>query len=84
MIGHTDPEGRHDYNDKLSYQRAATVKQVLEENGVSSHLILLEGKGARELVISNCRVKYPNNAKDRQECDQPNRRVEIVVHGLGK
>ena len=84
VIGHTDPEGRHDYNDKLSYQRAATVKQALEENGVSSHLILPEGKGARELVISNCRVKYPNNAKDRQECDQPNRRVEIVVHGLGK
>lgn len=84
VVGHTDPEGQPDYNDKLSYERAVTVKQALVANGISSNLILPKGNGARELVIADCRVKYPNNAKARQECDQPNRRVEIVIHGLEK
>ena len=33
------------------------------------------------VLFADCRAKHPRNAKARQECDQPNRRVEIILHG---
>ncbi|MDO1510548.1 MULTISPECIES: OmpA family protein [unclassified Neisseria] len=84
VVGHADPEGSPEYNRKLSVERAATVKTALSESGLDRKLISAEGRGERELVIKNCRKKYPNNAKARQECDQPNRRVEVILHGEKK
>lgn len=81
VIGHTDPEGKPEYNQKLSYARAETVKQALVTSGVHAGLITPEGRGEKELVVNNCRQQHPKNAASRKACDQPNRRVEIILHG---
>ncbi|MDO5639698.1 MAG: OmpA family protein [Neisseria sp.] len=81
VVGHTDPEGSTRYNQKLSYERAATVKQALVNGGVVGGLITPEGRGESQLVVSDCRRKHPRNAQARQECDQPNRRVEVILRG---
>ena len=81
VIGHTDPEGKADYNQKLSERRAETVKRALSESGLDSNVISAQGRGKQELLIKDCRQRFPKNAKARQECDQPNRRVEIILHG---
>lgn len=84
VIGYTDPEGNAAYNKALSAKRAATVKQALVQGGVQSNLIMTEGRGQAELVVPNCRAQFPKDAKARQQCDQPNRRVAIIVHGENK
>ena len=81
VIGHTDPEGSEQYNNELSYRRAVTVKTALAGSGLNQASITPEGRGKRELVVANCRQLHPKNAQARQECDQPNRRVEIILHG---
>lgn len=81
VTGHTDPEGSPEYNNRLSLQRAQTVKRVLAESGLNSTLIGAEGRGESSLLVSDCRRKFPKNAQARQQCDQPNRRVEILLHG---
>ena len=81
VIGHTDPEGNAQYNQNLSLERAATVKQALADGGVNAQLIAPEGRGKQELLVTDCRQKNPKNPKARKECDQPNRRVEIILHG---
>ena len=81
VVGHTDPEGDARYNDKLSYDRAVTVKQALVNGGVHGGLITPEGRGEKELVVTDCRKKHPRNAQARKECDQPNRRVEVILRG---
>ncbi|MCS4533130.1 OmpA family protein [Neisseria montereyensis] len=81
VVGHADPAGSPEYNQKLSYDRAVTVKKVLEDTGLDKRLISAEGRGERELVVNNCRVQHPNNSKARIACDQPNRRVDVILHG---
>ncbi|WP_373752548.1 OmpA family protein [Neisseria weixii] len=81
VIGHTDPEGKPAYNQNLSVRRAETVKRALGESGLDTNLISAQGRGAQELLINDCRKRFPTNAKARKECDQPNRRVEIILHG---
>lgn len=81
VVGHTDPGGLSTYNEQLSKQRAETVKQALVRNGIDGKLVLTEGKGDQELVVSNCRTQFPTNKLARQRCDQPNRRVEVIVYG---
>ncbi|MCW9709968.1 OmpA family protein [Avibacterium sp. 21-586] len=81
VVGHTDPEGNDAYNLKLSTKRADTVKRALTAGGIDGRLIKAEGRGETELLIANCRELHPKNAKARQMCNQPNRRVSIVVHG---
>lgn len=81
VIGHTDPEGKPEYNQRLSHQRAETVKRVLGESGLNPNVIFAQGRGEQDLLVNDCRKRFPKNAKARQECDQPNRRVEIILHG---
>ncbi|MDO4640758.1 MAG: OmpA family protein [Neisseria sp.] len=81
VIGYTDPEGNDQYNNKLSLARAKTVKEALSGSGLDANLITPEGRGENDLVVSDCRAKHPKDAAARQACDQPNRRVEIILHG---
>lgn len=81
VIGHTDPEGKPEYNQKLSAERAQTVKRALSEGGINPNVISAQGRGEHELLVHDCRQRFPKNVKARQECDQPNRRVEIILHG---
>jgi outer membrane protein OmpA-like peptidoglycan-associated protein len=69
--GHTDSVGTDEYNQKLSEQRAASVRDYLVQQGVSTANIAARGFGEAKPVASN------DNAAGRQQ----NRRVELVVSG---
>jgi len=78
-IGHTDPIGNEQYNEKLSQRRADAVKAYLSQKGISSERIQAEGRGEQNLVTGDdCR-----SAKGQKliSCLGPNRRVEIEVLG---
>ncbi len=72
--GHTDATGSDTYNQKLSEDRAASVREALVTGGVDAAKITSQGFGESQPVSSN------ENAAGRQQ----NRRVEIIVLGAGK
>ncbi len=84
VIGHTDPDGSHAYNQKLSQRRAQTVKKALIANGVKGGLIKPKGLGETQLLIKDCAKRHPKDAKARVQCNQPNRRVEINLYGTSR
>src|SRR5690606_19373598 len=67
--GHTDSTGSEAYNEKLSRERAASVKDFLTGAGIPANRLTSEGYGETQPISSN------NTAKGRQE----NRRVEISL-----
>jgi outer membrane protein OmpA-like peptidoglycan-associated protein len=69
--GHTDSIGSDDYNQKLSEQRAASVRDYLTGQGVPSTSIMARGFGKTRPVATN------DTAAGRQQ----NRRVELVLSG---
>lgn len=75
VIGHTDPEGSAAYNERLSLQRAETIKALLVTRGVPADKIGIEGRGKREPVVSCDRRKLQGEKLN--ACNQPNRRVVI-------
>ena len=69
VIGHTDTVGDLAGNDRLSAQRAETVKAFLVDIGIPAQRIRTAGRGERELLVPTA-----------DEVDEPrNRRVEINV-----
>ncbi len=70
VIGHTDTIGGiGPRNDELSKQRAGVVRTMLINQGIPAASIMVEGRGARELLVSTA-----------DNVDEPrNRRVEITV-----
>ncbi len=80
VVGHTDPTGPKAMNDKLSRQRAESVKQYLVAKGVDPKRIKTEGKGGAEPVAKtqNC-DSLPRAEKI--ACYAPDRRVDIEVVG---
>ena len=81
VTGYTDPEGSDAYNLALSRDRANTVKQALLESKLPASAISAHGKGEQDLVVTDCRVRFPKNRAQLNLCNQPNRRVEIVLFG---
>jgi outer membrane protein OmpA-like peptidoglycan-associated protein len=69
--GHTDSVGGDDYNQRLSEQRAATVRDYLVQNGISMNNVSAIGFGKTRPIASN----------DTSGGRQQNRRVELVVSG---
>lgn len=69
VIGHTDNTGTAAHNLDLSRQRAASVTQVLVNNGISPNRITAIGRGEDQPVASNLTP----------EGRAQNRRVEIVI-----
>ena len=69
--GHTDSVGSGEFNQRLSEQRAGSVREFLLEQGVLPSATTAQGFGKTEPVASN----------DTAEGRQQNRRVEIVVNG---
>jgi outer membrane protein OmpA-like peptidoglycan-associated protein len=69
--GHTDDIGSEEFNQKLSEQRADTVRGYLIEQGLNGDMITAVGFGKTMPAVPNA------NAANRQK----NRRVEMVVSG---
>ncbi len=69
--GHTDSIGSDELNQKLSEQRASTVRNFLIEQGLTANSITSKGFGKSMPVADN------STAAGRQR----NRRVEIIVSG---
>ncbi|HTX38527.1 MAG TPA: OmpA family protein [Bryobacteraceae bacterium] len=71
LEGYTDSVGTDDYNQRLSEQRADSVRDYLLQQGVPADNLSAVGLGKADPVASN------DTAAGRQE----NRRVEMVVSG---
>jgi len=66
IVGHTDNQGAKAFNQKLSEQRAESVKKTLLKHGIEESRIKTSGKGEDEPVASN----------DTEEGRAHNRRIE--------
>jgi outer membrane protein OmpA-like peptidoglycan-associated protein len=69
--GHTDSVGGDQYNQRLSEERAGSVRDFLVQQGVSMNNVFALGYGKGEPIASN------DTASGRAQ----NRRVELVVSG---
>jgi len=81
VVGHADPIGRPESNMVLSQQRAATIRNYLQNQGMVNANIPIssEGRGSTQPVVTGCgQVATPAAVR----CHQPNRRVEVEVTGL--
>jgi OmpA-OmpF porin, OOP family len=73
ITGHTDRLGSKAANDRLSKQRADSVKSYLVAQGVAASRITTRGAGSADPKVT-CTDK---NQKALIACLEPNRRVEI-------
>lgn len=78
VVGHADPLGSVSANERLSAERAQTVRQHIERVSQISARITSEGRGSRQLVVRNCGATATPAAI---ACNQPNRRVVVEVTG---
>jgi OmpA-OmpF porin, OOP family len=79
LTGYTDRLGGEGYNNKLSLDRANTVKAYLQAQGVTAPMSTA-GRGKAD-PVTQCAGGNTPNAKLTQ-CLQPNRRVEITIQGV--
>jgi len=75
LVGHTDPKGSDDYNDKLSVRRAVAVRNVLAAGGYPVERIGTEGRGKRD--IDKLRI-VDQEEFTLEQVHQMLRRVELV------
>lgn len=73
--GHTDSEGEDAYNQRLSEQRAASVRTFLTAAGVPADRLTAAGLGETRPAESNT---GPDGSDD-EAARQRNRRVEIIL-----
>jgi outer membrane protein OmpA-like peptidoglycan-associated protein len=69
--GHTDSVGGDAYNQQLSEQRGATVRDYLTQQGMAANAVTAKGLGESQPVASN----------DTADGRRQNRRVELVISG---
>lgn len=74
IVGYTDRIGSTAYNQKLSEQRANSVKAYLVGKGVAANRLTAVGKGEADPVVE-CKDEKKRPALIK--CLEPNRRVEI-------
>jgi outer membrane protein OmpA-like peptidoglycan-associated protein len=76
LVGHTDPKGSDDYNDKLSVRRAVAVRDFLTDGGYAADRIETEGRGKRDIgkltIVDQSEFTV-------EQIHQMLRRVELVV-----
>lgn len=73
IIGYTDRLGSDKYNQKLSEQRASSVKSYLVSSGIEANRLGAQGRGEANPVV----MCTNNKRVDLVQCLEPNRRVEI-------
>lgn len=76
IVGHADRLGNAAYNQRLSEQRANTVRALLVQNGVAASRITASGRGSTQ-PVTRCDAGLAREALI--ECLRPDRRVEIEV-----
>ncbi|MBD9680839.1 OmpA family protein [Pseudomonas sp. PDM18] len=77
IVGHADPIGTAAANQRLSLQRAESIRRVLLEAGIQSDQLTATGRGSLEPV-----VQCNSGSRSAQiACNAPNRRVELVIRG---
>ena len=84
IVGHTDPIGSLEFNQRLSVARANSVRDYLVANGVPASIIQTEGRGPSELKITEAECRAQGKARNRTAliaCFEPNRRVDIRATG---
>jgi OOP family OmpA-OmpF porin len=79
-VGHTDRIGSSSYNQKLSNERAAAVKDYLVSKGIEPGHVQTEGVGETQ-PVTKAGECAGGKSKKVIECLQPDRRVEIEVSG---
>jgi len=78
VIGHADPLGSPAANERLSAERANTVRRHIESVSQISARVTSEGRGSRQPVVKTCGKAVTASAI---ACNQPNRRVLVEVVG---
>jgi OOP family OmpA-OmpF porin len=78
-VGHADRIGPAQYNEKLSAERAESVKQYLAQKGIEEQRVRTQGAGQSQPVTGD-QCKGVKGSK-LISCLQPDRRVEIEVRG---
>ena len=64
IVGHTDTKGTKKYNDKLSLERAITIKNILLVNGISEEAINILALGENSLKVqTEDNVAHPANRR---------------------
>jgi OOP family OmpA-OmpF porin len=84
VIGHTDPIGGLEFNQRLSVERANSVRDYLVSQGVPANVIQTEGRGPSDLKVTEADCRAQGKARNRTAliaCFEPNRRVEIRATG---
>ena len=82
VTGHTDRIGSHEYNMKLSTQRAEAVKTYLvQTSGIPADKINARGVDGADPVTKPDDCKGNKPTKKLIACLQPDRRVDIEVTG---
>jgi outer membrane protein OmpA-like peptidoglycan-associated protein len=69
VVGHTDDTGGEAINDRLSLERAASVREYLRTRGIDEGRVIANGRGEHEPVASN----------DSSTGRAQNRRVEMFL-----
>lgn len=77
VVGHTDALGGDAVNQPLSEERARSVADFLEKQGVPKSRLKTEGKGSSDPVADNTNADGSDNPQGRQQ----NRRVEVRYQG---
>jgi|CXWL01.1.fsa_nt_gi outer membrane protein OmpA-like peptidoglycan-associated protein len=83
LVGHTDrlrTDGHQERNQTLSEDRAETVKQYLIKKGIAGDKMHASGAGSSQPIVQ-CNDSKMNKTQ-LAACLQPNRRVEIIFHGV--
>ena len=78
-VGHADRIGPDQYNEKLSAERAESVKQYLSQKGIEQQRVQAQGAGESQPITGD-QCKGVRGSK-LISCLQPDRRVEIEVRG---
>lgn len=81
VTGYTDRLGSDAYNERLSQNRAETIKAYLAKF-VSADMITAQGRGKADPVTKDC--KGDKKSKALVACLAPDRRVEIAATGACK
>ncbi|MDM0028298.1 OmpA family protein [Variovorax saccharolyticus] len=84
IVGHTDPIGSAEFNQRLSVARANSVRDYLVSQGVPANIIRAEGRGFNELKVTEADCRAQGKARNRTAliaCFEPNRRVDIRATG---